>query len=246
MSDINQALINLLKRYTPTPISPCRVCGGPRSLASVGDGDAPTVACDHTRKPDGTMDWDHYQRSRGKHLGTGDSEVVELIDAYNALGADVQAQAMEYRSERGIADVAAQIIRDLISSIEKHGNFSEESTLDYLRQALGCISRFEPPPPPQTPCRHEFTDNGEFEVSCSLCNLHIDATPSRSVLEYARQIAGMACGNANGHYSLDAEDLDEVVSQAAAMAIVEYASRQLAPAEPQHLLHNHIHGEERE
>lgn len=233
MSDINDALINLLKRYTPTPISPCRVCGGPRSLASIGGGDAPTVACDSTRKPDGTMDWDHYQRSRDKFFGTGDSEVVELVDAYSALVAGAQAQVLEQRNERGLADEAAEILRDLISSIEKHGNFSEESTLNFLRQALGCISRFEPPPPPSpVPCRHEFTDNGQFEVACSLCNLHIDATPSPVVLEHARQLACSTGGKTNGRYQLDAEDFDEVVTQAAAMAIVEYASKQSACSEP--------------
>jgi hypothetical protein len=77
-----ETLAALRSRYTPTAIPPCPVCAKPRGFASIGGGNAPVVACDYARNENGSMDWEHYEKSRDTFYGTGDSDVIAVVDAY--------------------------------------------------------------------------------------------------------------------------------------------------------------------
>lgn len=78
------------------------------------------------------------------------------------------------------------------------------------------------------PCKHVFIDDGMFTVACTACGLNIKAEPSHAVLEQARQEAFDAGGDEHGCYSLDGDELDQIVANACAMAVIEYAA---APAQ---------------
>ncbi|MBT9123842.1 hypothetical protein KIP75_30140 [Pseudomonas aeruginosa] len=56
----------------------------------------------------------------------------------------IQARVAELEADLLRSAEGTDIIGGLISSIEKHGNYSAESTVVYLRQALGCFNRFSP------------------------------------------------------------------------------------------------------
>ena len=73
-------------------------------------------------------------------------------------------------------------------------------------------------------CRHEFSDDGEFTVHCSKCDLTINAEPPRHVLDSAAQQAFEAGGTEDGSYVLTGDDLDQIVAQACAMAVIEFAA----------------------
>ncbi|WP_236200278.1 MULTISPECIES: hypothetical protein [Pseudomonas aeruginosa group] len=74
------------------------------------------------------------------------------------------------------------------------------------------------------PCNHVFTDDGMFTVHCSKCDLEIKAEPSDEVMDHARQLASQAGGVDDGSYLLTGDDLDQIVSEACAMAVIEYAA----------------------
>ena len=86
-----ELLWELRRIYTPDPIPPCRVCGRPLSIASVGGGQATRYACSNMENdPDRPgylrriADWDpaddHYARSvHTDYKSGGDSRVLELI-----------------------------------------------------------------------------------------------------------------------------------------------------------------------
>lgn len=57
-----------------------------------------------------------------------------------------QVRTTELLSELDQAADGADILRDLIASIEKHGNYSAESTINFLQQALCRFSRFASAP----------------------------------------------------------------------------------------------------
>lgn len=74
------------------------------------------------------------------------------------------------------------------------------------------------------PCKHVFTDDGMFTVHCSKCDLEIKAEPSDEVMDHARQLAFEAGGVDDGSYLLTGDDFDQIVSEACAMAVIEYAA----------------------
>lgn len=74
------------------------------------------------------------------------------------------------------------------------------------------------------PCKHVFTDDGMFTVHCSKCDLEIKAEPSDEVMDHARQLASQAGGADDGSYLLTGDDFDQIVSEACAMAVIEYAA----------------------
>lgn len=79
----------LREQYKAEPIPPCRVCGGPLTIASIGGGNATRWACDmwerDPSKPEelrrkegrGCAD-EHYSRSQWTQYRDGDSAVLEL------------------------------------------------------------------------------------------------------------------------------------------------------------------------
>lgn len=73
-------------------------------------------------------------------------------------------------------------------------------------------------------CRHEFSDDGEFTVHCSKCDLTINAEPPRHVLDSAAQQAFEAGGTEDGGYVLTGDDLDQIVAQSCAEAVIEFAA----------------------
>ncbi|WP_236175562.1 hypothetical protein [Pseudomonas pseudonitroreducens] len=74
------------------------------------------------------------------------------------------------------------------------------------------------------PCKHVFTDDGMYTVHCSKCDLDIKAEPTNEVMDHARQLAFEAGGVDDGSYLLTGEDFDQIVSEACAMAVIEYAA----------------------
>jgi len=77
-------LAALRARYTPTPVPPCRVCGGPLSIARMGGGEATEYACSESR-PTKVGEYDkwlvgHYRRSHWTQLRPGDPDILALLD----------------------------------------------------------------------------------------------------------------------------------------------------------------------
>ncbi|MGF6282264.1 hypothetical protein ABH908_000251 [Pseudomonas frederiksbergensis] len=75
----------LRERYTTTPLPPCRVCGAPLTVASMGGGKAPEYACSNATDANGKTDLEHYGQSKHTHYGTGDSDVIAALDALSAM-----------------------------------------------------------------------------------------------------------------------------------------------------------------
>lgn len=85
----------LRSRYTAEPVPPCRVCGGPLSIASAGGGSATIFACSDwegnpdvpgelRRKVDRSIADGHYDRSRWTRYRDGDAFVLELLRRFCA------------------------------------------------------------------------------------------------------------------------------------------------------------------
>lgn len=72
---------SLRQRYTPTPVPPCRVCGGVLHVAQSGGGEATVYACEGATREDNSTDWAHYEQSQFTHLTAGDGDVIAFIDA---------------------------------------------------------------------------------------------------------------------------------------------------------------------
>lgn len=84
-------LIALLKdRYTAMPVPPCRICGGPLSVARTGGGEATQWACSEMeddpanpgrlkRKEGRGVADDHFARSYWTQYRSGDEFVLEAI-----------------------------------------------------------------------------------------------------------------------------------------------------------------------
>ncbi|EMO9521185.1 hypothetical protein PZT66_24020 [Pseudomonas aeruginosa] len=56
----------------------------------------------------------------------------------------IQARVAEFEANLLRSAEGTDILGGVISSIEKHGNYSAESTVVVLRQALGCFNRSSP------------------------------------------------------------------------------------------------------
>ena len=79
----------LREQYKAEPIPPCRVCGGPLRVASMGGGNATKWACsmweddpavpgELRRKAGRSAADEHYQRSEWTQYRNGDSAVLEM------------------------------------------------------------------------------------------------------------------------------------------------------------------------
>lgn len=73
------------------------------------------------------------------------------------------------------------------------------------------------------PCEHVLDSDEEFGVVCTSCGWNIDAAPSDEVMDQARQQAFDEGGTDEGGYILDGDQFDEVVANACAAAVVDYA-----------------------
>lgn len=76
-----------------------------------------------------------------------------------------------------------------------------------------------------TDCKHSFTDDGVSLLICTECNLEINASFDESVLESAAQEAFEAGGNDDGSYTLEADELEQIITNAIHSAII---NRELA------------------
>lgn len=77
-----ELLTELVERYKPTEVPPCRVCGKELTLQSAGGGQPTVWACDNFGQ-----DWEHYSNSRWEdYKQGGDVAVMELISRYRKVG----------------------------------------------------------------------------------------------------------------------------------------------------------------
>lgn len=76
----------LTKRYEPSVIPPCRVCGAKLRIGAIGGGQPTRWACPKAQGKDG-MDWAHYRQSgfEDRRHG-GDSDAIQLIKRFNRNG----------------------------------------------------------------------------------------------------------------------------------------------------------------
>ena len=84
MNEPDLDLDALRRAYTPEEAPPCRVCGAKLEVARMGGGEATKWACS-VADPIRTGDWDHYSQSEWRQYRMGDSRVLALIDAYEAV-----------------------------------------------------------------------------------------------------------------------------------------------------------------
>lgn len=78
-------LDELHARYADVDPPPCHVCGGRRSIQSMGGGQATIWACSDRPRPFDDFWYQHYRESRWTQLQESDTKVLRLIDAYRAL-----------------------------------------------------------------------------------------------------------------------------------------------------------------
>lgn len=92
-----QDIDDLRKRYAPSVIPPCRVCGGELSISSCGGGNATTYACSMQEDDPDRSGWLRMKSGRGENEygkgghysdsqwtdrhGPGDERVIALLDA---------------------------------------------------------------------------------------------------------------------------------------------------------------------
>lgn len=79
-----EELRDLRKRYAPSVIPPCRVCGAELAMQAIGGGQPTRYACSVAASARPT-DWDHYRRSEHEDRRQGgDEDVIRVIDAFEA------------------------------------------------------------------------------------------------------------------------------------------------------------------
>jgi hypothetical protein len=76
---------DLRKRYTPDPVPPCPVCGGPLTPQNVVAGCRPEWACaalygKMTILRRSSPDWQHYEDSTWRPAILGDPDVISVLD----------------------------------------------------------------------------------------------------------------------------------------------------------------------
>lgn len=74
-------------------------------------------------------------------------------------------------------------------------------------------------------CEHSFTDDGVSLLVCTECKFEIDASFDQSILENAAQECFEAGGNDDGSYTLEADELEQIITNAIHAAII---ARELA------------------
>jgi hypothetical protein len=81
-----QLVQELTKRYKPTEVPPCRVCGARLKVAAAGGGGPTQYVCSTQSATNLPADWEHYERSRWEDVRSGgDAGVMQLLAAYSAL-----------------------------------------------------------------------------------------------------------------------------------------------------------------
>ncbi len=100
----SEIIDDLRNRYGEPEIPKCNICGGELSVQRAGGGSATIWACSGMiDDPTGERNWvyakgrsmadDHYTRSRWTdYRRGGDSDVIDLINAYQALAAQPVSQ----------------------------------------------------------------------------------------------------------------------------------------------------------
>lgn len=85
----------LTKRYEPTQVPPCRVCGAELTIVSCGGGEPTRYVCSTQSLTKG-IDWRHYESSQWEDRRQGgDADVMELVSRYIAKLPNVRSQATD-------------------------------------------------------------------------------------------------------------------------------------------------------
>lgn len=105
-------------------------------------------ACEILKDGAELMTVTQHERICSAHMDVAHSRNVALQQAqadarrYKAERDSALARASELQADLDRSAEGADILRGLIASIEKKGNYTAESTINFLNQALGCFNRF--------------------------------------------------------------------------------------------------------
>lgn len=78
-------IAELENAYSPCVVPPCRLCGAPLSIVSIGEASA-IYRCSKTRTAQTQDEWEHYKSSEWvDYRPGGDPRVIELIARHKAL-----------------------------------------------------------------------------------------------------------------------------------------------------------------
>lgn len=98
--DDSELIAELTKRYVPTKVPPCRVCGAELSITACGGGKPTQYACSTQSIATG-IDWEHYQNSEWEDRRQGgDVDVMELIARYRAKMPNDEVRGAPNRSKQ--------------------------------------------------------------------------------------------------------------------------------------------------
>jgi hypothetical protein len=102
-----ELLGDLTRRYSPTKIPPCHICGGPLSLMACGGGYPTEWYCDYQeRGPDGTLRMKAGRTMLDEHFNLshlidcrpgGDAAVIAMVERFRGLTEPATATACEER-----------------------------------------------------------------------------------------------------------------------------------------------------
>ena len=109
--------------FRAEPIPPCRVCGGPLTIGSMGGGHATKWGCDgrieDPERPDAgvyadgrTIADEHYAQSQWTQHRSGDIRVVELVERMRVLDAANTKIQTELRTLRALIDGEPIVVLD--------------------------------------------------------------------------------------------------------------------------------------
>ena len=109
--------------FRAEPIPPCRVCGGPLTIGSMGGGHATRWGCDgrieDPSRPEAvvyadgrTVADEHYAQSQWTQHRSGDTRVIELVERMRVLDAANAKVQAELRSLRALIDGEPIVVLD--------------------------------------------------------------------------------------------------------------------------------------
>ena len=125
--------------YGPVEVPPCRLCGAPLTIGSIGGGKATKWACSAADFKTMGKDWlDHYSKSRWTdYRRGGDERVIAALDALDATRAQVAASQAECAELR--AALAVEVPWGAYLVWHKSGYTAAAKTLDDWQDARSAI-----------------------------------------------------------------------------------------------------------
>lgn len=104
-----QVLKDLVERYAPPSVPPCRVCGALLEISACGGGKPTMYMCSNEGPGKGKpVDWGHLENSRWEdRRAGGDPRVIDLVSSKQKLNQETMDLREEFKSVLPLLEAAA-------------------------------------------------------------------------------------------------------------------------------------------